>query len=459
MANYGLRDTVRLRVKDGAEVTLQEVVVDLLQDILNIQVSEILCLQDFPSQGIYDVTFTSSEICWHVYEGLRARSEDKVVKKFKSFPMFQKEDKVITVHLYNPFADISLVRAFLLTYCDELRGGEKVKNKYGIWSGKYRFVARLKDDPSCIGGVKRPPAVFTVGGERGFLFYSGQPMYCRNCLKYGHTKAECTLGMRCRFCGGEHQAAQCRASRVCDICQKSGHLARQCETYTNVKKAYAFADMMNNRDKAGGQKEQATTSQGKGGASSGSSDTVGPAGKPEVPKNVSSEPSKDVDEARVEQEADRATSAEGVVVGGTAPPIVDTEQGVGQTGEDGMDTDITTDQDAVVGGCGTDAASVPLPGPLSGLSSSEAEDEDEESEEEDEEEMDEESGSLACGQGVVRSTGEDEELSSKRFRGEGGGEESGNLIIPTHGGSELAPDSAGSPMDVRRYFNARDQRP
>lgn len=65
---------------------------------------------------------------------------------------------------------------------------------------------------------------------------------------------------------------------------------------------------------------------------------MGPVGTPEVPKDLSSEPSKDVNEARVGQEANKATSTEGVVVGDTAPPILDTEQGVGQPGEDEMDT-------------------------------------------------------------------------------------------------------------------------
>lgn len=158
--------------------------------------------------------------------------------------LFQREVNMITVHLYNPFVDVLLIRAFLFSYCEDLRGGERVRNKFGIWSDKYRFVGRFKDDPECIGGVKRPPAVFSVGGERGFLFYLGQPMYYRNCLKYGHTKAEGGAGLRCRFCGGDHQASQCRENTVCDICKKTGHLARQCETHKNVKKAFVFLDMM-----------------------------------------------------------------------------------------------------------------------------------------------------------------------------------------------------------------------
>lgn len=87
------------------------------------------------------------------------------------------EEKVITVHLYNLFADIILVRAFLGNHCNNLRGGQKVFNNFKIWSGKYRFFATFKSNPGCLG---RPPAVFTIGGERGFLFTPASPGTAEN---------------------------------------------------------------------------------------------------------------------------------------------------------------------------------------------------------------------------------------------------------------------------------------
>lgn len=87
---------------------------------------------------------------------------------------------------------------------------------------------------------------------------------------------------------------------------------------------------------------------------------------------------------------------------GTVPSVMDTEQGIGKKGEkeDGMDISLVADQNVVeLENREEDSISVPLSGLLNGLSSREAEEE----EEEDEQEMNEESGSLACGQGVVRS--------------------------------------------------------
>lgn len=214
------------------------------------------------------------------------------------------------------------------------------------------------------------------------------------------------------------------------ICKKSGHLARQCETYKNVKKAFGFSDMMNARYTARGKEGQTMSSKGKGEADSGPSFIVGPDGTTEVPRDVSSDHSKDVDETRVGQEAEKPTLEVGVADGGTAPPVVDTEQGKMGKEEDGMDIGVTADQsvvelenpeDGVIPG--------PLACPLSGLSSEAEEDEEDGVDEEDEEEeLEDESGSLVCGQGVVRSSAEDKKLSSKRFRV---GEENVSSPLPT----------------------------
>lgn len=69
MANRGLRDSIHLLVKPEfkEKVNLKTIVVNVLTDTFNLKVSEIFCLQDFPAQGIYDVTFFSTEVCWNVF--------------------------------------------------------------------------------------------------------------------------------------------------------------------------------------------------------------------------------------------------------------------------------------------------------------------------------------------------------------------------------------------------------
>lgn len=66
MANQGLRNSLRFTVKPEFKdkMNLRAIVVDVLMDFLGVPVRDIMCLQDFPQQHIYDVTFVSSEARW-----------------------------------------------------------------------------------------------------------------------------------------------------------------------------------------------------------------------------------------------------------------------------------------------------------------------------------------------------------------------------------------------------------
>lgn len=125
MAARGLRDSLRFTVRPdyGEDVTLRLVVIDLLTGVLGLRVRQIMCLQDFPQQKIYDVTFVSTDVCWNAYEDFKKIEDGEIGRKFRVHPLFMQEEKIITVHLYTPYADVNLVRAFLSNYCEDLRGG------------------------------------------------------------------------------------------------------------------------------------------------------------------------------------------------------------------------------------------------------------------------------------------------------------------------------------------------
>lgn len=89
---------------------------------------------------------------------------------------------------------------FLERHCEAVKGGQRVRDRFGIWTGKRRFYVKLRVDPSVSGSLVHLPGSFTIGPNRGFLYYPGQPAYCRRCGGEGHVKADCE-GQRCRFCG------------------------------------------------------------------------------------------------------------------------------------------------------------------------------------------------------------------------------------------------------------------
>lgn len=168
------------------------------------------------------------------------------MKRLEVTPLFMQKEKVIIVHMYIPFADFSVVWAFLQSYCEGLRGGDKVMNTFGICSGKYTFFGRFQIDLNCVGGVRMPPTVFTFGGEREF--YPGQPSYCRKCFVYRHTSNKCDQRAKCRFCEKEgHFSKDCKELRRCDICKEPGHLAKQCDRYFSARRWVALEERVAKR--------------------------------------------------------------------------------------------------------------------------------------------------------------------------------------------------------------------
>ncbi|XP_039895712.1 uncharacterized protein LOC120738489 [Simochromis diagramma] len=89
-------------------------------------------------------------------------------------------------------------------------------------------------------GYCHPPAVFSIGADRGFLVYAGQPQACRKCGSTGHNADNCEQ-VRCRSCGKNgHITRDCKEPRRCHLCDSDTHMARDCtrpRSYSEAAKA------------------------------------------------------------------------------------------------------------------------------------------------------------------------------------------------------------------------------
>uniref|UniRef100_A0A4W5RUB1 CCHC-type domain-containing protein n=1 Tax=Hucho hucho TaxID=62062 RepID=A0A4W5RUB1_9TELE len=111
---------------------------------------------------------------------------------------------------------------------DKVSSARKLKDSLGFWNGRRGFQALLREDPKGLGGYLHPPAMFSLGADRGTLFYARQPPFCRRCMAYGHILASCST-RKCRFCGsGQHEAKDCDEPKACHGCGSSTHLWRDC---------------------------------------------------------------------------------------------------------------------------------------------------------------------------------------------------------------------------------------
>ncbi|CAG5865167.1 unnamed protein product, partial [Menidia menidia] len=196
----------------------------VLIDGLKVDPGQVFCLQWNPADNGYDVTLHSQVMYDRLLMTCKAKAESVPFSLFKVEPLGQRNVRVITVHMYNPYVSDAALAVFLGRYGKVDKPVKYLRDNYG----RRQFRVLLGEDPESGDGLRHPPAYFSLGGERGFLFYSGQPSFCRQCRSFGHLAAGCTL-IRCRNCGGEgHGAASCSRPKTCNGCGKTGHLFRVC---------------------------------------------------------------------------------------------------------------------------------------------------------------------------------------------------------------------------------------
>eukprot|EP00079_Xenopus_tropicalis_P018478 XP_004920265.3 PREDICTED: uncharacterized protein LOC101730575 [Xenopus tropicalis] len=242
METGSVRNTLRFQVKPGCvtRVELGSFVKQILMKELELQVKDILCLQDCASPPSYDGTFYSESVCVEIFERFKAKRNMAPLEGFDVLPLYFMEEKPLILHMFNPFTDMGLILAFLKKYCSKIKGGIRQTNCFKIFHGNLKFWVKLRPDPDGIGGVKHPPANFSIAGNRVFLYYPGQPKYCRQCFTYGHIRDDCPKGKCCRNCGNVgHEAGACMQPRRCDIWGSQEHPAINCPKVSSARMSYA----------------------------------------------------------------------------------------------------------------------------------------------------------------------------------------------------------------------------
>uniref|UniRef100_A0A4W5KCU1 CCHC-type domain-containing protein n=1 Tax=Hucho hucho TaxID=62062 RepID=A0A4W5KCU1_9TELE len=196
--------------------------------ILKLEVKDVLCLQGNPMEEGYDVTLHKEEKHEEVMKKAREVGMARPMCHYEVTSLAKNNFRVVTVNMYNPHVTDEEVRAFLGRYMDNVSSARLLKDSLGFWNGRRGFQALLREDPKGLGGYLHPPAMFSLGADRGTLFYARQPPFCRRCMAYGHTLASCGT-RKCRFCGsGEHEAKDCDVLKACHGCGSSEHLWRDC---------------------------------------------------------------------------------------------------------------------------------------------------------------------------------------------------------------------------------------
>ncbi|XP_053155944.1 uncharacterized protein LOC128346547 [Hemicordylus capensis] len=150
---------------------------------------------------------------------------------FEIVPLFRGDMKVMTVALRTTAIPAEDIAIWIKRHADLLMGPHKIKDSYGCWTGEYRSVISLRNDPET-GCVRHLPKYFFIGADRVITTYSGQPPACYQCGGYDHFRKLCISAL-CVKCGEMgHNTPSCRKNIECNFCLRSGH------TYTWCPEAY-----------------------------------------------------------------------------------------------------------------------------------------------------------------------------------------------------------------------------
>ncbi|MBN3319866.1 ZCHC3 protein, partial [Atractosteus spatula] len=82
------------------------------------------------------------------------------------------------------------IMSFVKRFVDVQEAGVKVLDKRRIWNGKRKYMVHFRSDPKAGDGLLHPQA-FSIGANRGYLFYPEQPLTCRRCGQGGHFAVDC----------------------------------------------------------------------------------------------------------------------------------------------------------------------------------------------------------------------------------------------------------------------------
>uniref|UniRef100_A0A3P9DTE7 CCHC-type domain-containing protein n=1 Tax=Maylandia zebra TaxID=106582 RepID=A0A3P9DTE7_9CICH len=187
-----------------------------MPQVFRIKPEEIYCLQQSTASKHYDVTLCTGECAEEVRRRFHGE-ENEELKKYTVTPLYRNDYRILTIHMYNPWVSEETIKYFLGRYVTVLPGVRKIKDGLGLWTGKRQFRVKLNVDTSTEDGYCHPPAVFSIGADRGFLVYAGQPQACRKCGSTGHNADRCEQ-MRCRSCGKiGHITKDCKEPRKCHL--------------------------------------------------------------------------------------------------------------------------------------------------------------------------------------------------------------------------------------------------
>lgn len=173
-----------------------------------------------------------SKVIWYVVfktKEQRQQAKNKEIKlhnqvfKLQCNEMERPVYRWVRIYGYPLDSRDDILKKTMSLYGELLTVTDDVDSMIGIKTGVK--VAQFK---SLKGNI---PSFIYAGKYRVKIMYSGQVRTCRNCQKEGHEAKDCTAGKVCQICGEPgHTKGSC-PERRCYHCQEKGHESARCPQY------------------------------------------------------------------------------------------------------------------------------------------------------------------------------------------------------------------------------------
>lgn len=200
----------------------------ILQKEFGFKPEELNCLISVGKGNEWDVSFCrreSMERCQGLFE---QSFQSEVMKKFQLTVLTDTSKRVVIVRMGSEMVEGKDVCTWLARYCNSVEEAVKVTDSDNVWTGAWRVRVSLKRDRSGYEGYGIIPSEISLGNNRGYVHYFGQPKLCRKCGAMGHLAAGCTK-IICNVCKKEgHVASECEMQRTCNLCGSGEHFFSNC---------------------------------------------------------------------------------------------------------------------------------------------------------------------------------------------------------------------------------------
>ncbi|XP_064416706.1 zinc finger CCHC domain-containing protein 3-like [Latimeria chalumnae] len=199
----------------------------LIKDSLKFSPLEVFALIQISSTREFDISFRIPvylERFWQIYEHVK---KDSVWQDFLAVKITQADIKTITILFKNESVPASDIYFWLSRKCKVFGDLQPIYDSNGFWIGGYKARIKLTATPT---GLQHLPNSITIGSDRGYLFYPGQPQACFKCGSLRHHSAVCPK-QKCNHCGQMgHLAKDCNNSILCNLCGEQGHSYLHCKS-------------------------------------------------------------------------------------------------------------------------------------------------------------------------------------------------------------------------------------